>query len=38
MQDIVPILIDLGWLIVIGITVWYGLWFYGKLQEKDENV
>ena len=33
--DVVSILVNLAWLAVIGIVVYYGLWFYGKLTEKD---
>jgi len=37
MQDAVLVAIGLVWLFVIGIIVYYGLWFYEKLQEKDDS-
>jgi len=35
MQDVVSIVISLVWLFVIGIIVYYGVWFYGKLTEEE---
>lgn len=34
--DLVPILINLIWLVVVGVIVWYGLWFYGTLQKEEK--
>ena len=36
--DLVSILINLGWLAVIGIIVYYGLWFWGCLTLKEERI
>lgn len=38
-SDIMIILSSLGWMFVIGVTVYYGVYFYGTLveKEKDEN-
>ena len=35
--DIVLVLISLGWMAVLGIIVYYGLWFYGTLVEDEKN-
>lgn len=36
-SDIMTILASLGWMFVIGIIVYYGMYFYGTLVEKDED-
>lgn len=36
MQDVlVSILINLAWMFVIGVIVYYAIWFYGILNEEN---